>query len=57
MRSWETGAGGSAYLDDGTVVEVPATALEASSFRFVRPGQRVRLLLDARGAVLRVLPP
>jgi hypothetical protein len=45
VRTWEEDGGGTAFLDDGTVVAVPPEALRAGPFRFVRPGQRVRLVL------------
>lgn len=45
VRTWDDGSGGSVFLDDGTVVPVPREALEGSVFRFLRPGQRVRLEL------------
>ncbi len=44
VRTWAEGLGGSAYLDDGTIVELPSDALEGSSFRFLRPGQRVMIV-------------
>ena len=53
VRSWDPETGGSVLLDDGTVLEIPRDALRDSAFRFVRPGQRVRLELDA-GVVIRV---
>ena len=45
-----TGAG-SVVLDDGTMVEFPATAFAASGLRMLRPGQRVGLVHDATGRV------
>lgn len=40
---------GSALLDDGLEVEVPAEALIGSGLRFLRPGQRVSIELDESG--------
>lgn len=37
--------GGSAVLDDGRRLDLPRELLESSVFRFVRPGQRVELLV------------
>ena len=45
-----TGAG-SVVLDDGTMIEFPATAFAASGLRMLRPGQRVGLVHDATGRV------
>jgi len=42
---------GDVLLDDGTVLGFPAAAFDASGLRLLRLGQRVRLRLDARGAV------
>lgn len=42
---------GSVVLDDGTMVEFPATAFAASGLRLLRPGQRVGLVRDATGRV------
>ena len=42
VRTWDAD-GGSAFLDDGTVVDIPREALQGSVFRFLRQGQRVRL--------------
>lgn len=53
IRTWDPESGGTAFLDDGTVVEVAPAALEGSAFRFVRPGQRVRAEL-VEGLVVRV---
>lgn len=50
VRTWDAARGGSAFLDDGTVVPLPPECLQESVFRFVRPGQRVRLAVVA-GAV------
>ena len=56
VRTWEPGEGGSAFLDDGQVVELPAEALSGSPFRFLRPGQRVQLLRDEQGLLRVDLP-
>ncbi len=45
---------GRALLDDGTPVELPAAAFEASGLRLLRVGQRLRLEQDSAGAVIRV---
>ena len=42
VRSWVEGQGGSAYRDDGVEVVLPPECLQASPFRFLRLGQRVR---------------
>jgi len=38
-------------LDDGSLLPFPARAFDASGLRLLRLGQRVRLELDADGAV------
>lgn len=43
VRDWDPEQGGSAFLDDGTVIVLPAECLQSSAFRFLRPGQRVQL--------------
>jgi cold shock CspA family protein len=53
VRSWDPETGGTVFLDDGTVVEVPREALQGSVFRFLRAGQRVRLELE-EGVVVAV---
>ncbi|MFN2537600.1 MAG: hypothetical protein ABR549_05540 [Mycobacteriales bacterium] len=53
VRSWDAEDGGSAYLDDGSTVDIPPEALGDSVFRFLRPGQRVQLELE-RGVVIAV---
>jgi len=45
VKEWSD-RGGSAYLDDGTVVALPAYSLAGGPFRFLRLGQRVRLTMD-----------
>jgi 2-phospho-L-lactate/phosphoenolpyruvate guanylyltransferase len=55
VRDWGP-AGGSALLDDGSVVVLPAAALGDGPFRALRLGQRVGLTL-ADDAVLRVELP
>lgn len=47
VRSWDPTDGGSALLDDGTLVELPAECLQGSEFRFLRPGQRVALTTES----------
>ena len=42
---------GDVLLDDGTPLTFPARAFDASGLRMLRLGQRVRLRLDAEGAV------
>jgi 2-phospho-L-lactate guanylyltransferase len=56
VRSWDATSGGSAYLDDGTQLPLRADALSGSAFRFLRPGQRVRVAL-ASGSVVKVALP
>ena len=56
VRSWDPADGGSAFLDDGTVVVLPAECLVGSVFRFLRPGQRVALMTEA-GRILSVRLP
>jgi cold shock CspA family protein len=52
VRSYDEGTGaGTLFTDDGTVLAFPAAALAGSGLRLLRPGQRVRLRLDGRGAV------
>jgi 2-phospho-L-lactate guanylyltransferase len=55
VRDWGEG-GGSAYRDDGSVLQLPADALRASGIRFLRPGQRVRVAHDSEGAARLSLP-
>jgi 2-phospho-L-lactate guanylyltransferase len=45
---------GSLLLDDGTRLDFPAEAFDASGLRLLRLGQRVRVERDATGAVVRV---
>ena len=56
VRTWDPDVGGSALLDDGSVIELPAGALQGSVFRFVRPGQRVRLEVEDGVVVVVALP-
>jgi hypothetical protein len=44
VREWSAETGGTALLDNGEVVALPAS-LEGSPFRLLRSGQRVRLAL------------
>lgn len=43
VRTWDDG--GTALLDDGSIIELPPELLQGSVFRFLRPGQRVHLTL------------
>jgi 2-phospho-L-lactate guanylyltransferase len=45
---------GDVLLDDGSSLEFPASAFDASGLRLLRLGQRVRLETDGDGAVLRL---
>ncbi len=42
---------GEVLLDDGRPLPFPAAAFDASGLRLLRSGQRVRLRVDAAGAV------
>lgn len=42
---------GDVLLDDGSLKEFPASAFDASGLRLLRLGQRVRLKIDADGAI------
>jgi hypothetical protein len=53
VRAWDADTGGSAFLDDGTVVELPPECLQGSVFRFLRSGQRIALEWE-RDVVVRV---
>jgi 2-phospho-L-lactate guanylyltransferase len=44
-------------LDDGTPVEFPAAAFEASGLRLLRLGQRVRVERDEAGTITLVTLP
>jgi 2-phospho-L-lactate guanylyltransferase len=44
-------------LDDGSPVQFPAEAFEASGLRLLRVGQRVRLDRDEAGAIVRITLP
>ena len=57
VRDWDPATGGSAMLDDGSCVVLPPECLQGSVFRFLRPGQRIRLSSDARGGALTVTLP
>lgn len=57
VRSWDVIAGGSAYLADGTVVILAPECLRDSVFRFLRPGQRVRVVQDSDGVAVSVSLP
>ena len=56
IRAWDATSGGSAFLDDGTVVPLPPECLQGSAFRLLRPGQRVRLSWDDHDAITVALP-
>ncbi|MCR8941799.1 hypothetical protein NW249_06675 [Streptomyces sp. OUCMDZ-4982] len=45
---------GSVLLDDGTPVEFDAAAFDAGGLLLLRPGQRVRIEGEGRGAGLRI---
>ncbi|MFE2635774.1 hypothetical protein ACFXKF_13450 [Streptomyces scopuliridis] len=45
---------GSVLLDDGTPVEFDAAAFDAGGLRLLRPGQRVRIETEGKGASLRI---
>ncbi|GAA1595053.1 hypothetical protein GCM10009731_55500 [Streptomyces globosus] len=45
---------GSVLLDDGTPVPFEAPAFDAGGLRLLRPGQRVRIETEGRGASLRI---
>ncbi len=45
---------GSVLLDDGTPVSFEAPAFDAGGLRLLRPGQRVRIETDGKGAQLRI---
>ncbi|ALC27291.1 hypothetical protein [Streptomyces sp. CFMR 7] len=45
---------GSVLLDDGTPVEFDAAAFDAGGLLLLRPGQRVRIEGEGRGAALRI---
>lgn len=52
VRTFDTRThGGDVILDDGSVVTYDHVAFDASGLRFLRPGQRVRLVVGSSGAV------
>jgi len=55
VKDWSAD-GGTAFLDDGTVVPFPAEALRSGPFRLLRVGQRVALVM-VDGAVRSVELP
>ena len=58
VRDHDLGArSGSVLLDDGTLVTYTAGAFDAGGLRLLRSGQRVRLRLDAAGAVTAITLP
>jgi len=48
---------GSLLLDDGTPLEFPAAAFEASGLRLLRLGQRVRVERDEAGEISLITLP
>nr|WP_246446978.1 cold-shock protein [Micromonospora polyrhachis] len=48
---------GTLLLDDGTQVEFPAAAFDASGLRLLRLGQRVRIEHDDAGGLTRITLP
>jgi cold shock CspA family protein len=56
MRTWDPDVGGSAFRDDGSLVEIPREALQGSVFRLLRPGQRVKLEVEDGVVVAVALP-
>lgn len=56
VRDWNPAEGGSAFLDDGTVVTLPPDCLKGSPFRFLRLGQRVQLTVEGDRVVAVGLP-
>jgi hypothetical protein len=56
VRDWDPETGGAAFLDDGTVVELPPECLHGSVFRFLRLGQRVELHVEGDLVVAVDLP-
>jgi hypothetical protein len=48
---------GSLLLDDGTTVEFPAGAFDASGLRLLRLGQRVKIDRSPDGAITRITLP
>jgi 2-phospho-L-lactate guanylyltransferase len=53
----EEGHHGSLLLDDGTPLELPAEAFQASGLRLLRVGQRVRIERTPDGRVVKVALP
>lgn len=45
IRSWDPAQGGTAFRDDGETLTLPPECLQDSVFRFLRPGQRVRVVV------------
>ncbi len=55
VKTFDPGTGtGAVLLDDGTELEVPASAFAGSGLRLLRLGQRLRLDLDPAGTVTAV---
>jgi hypothetical protein len=52
VRSFDASSrGGDVLLDDGTVRSFDAAAFDPAGLRLLRIGQRVRLRVDANGAI------
>ncbi|MEU4657892.1 hypothetical protein AB0G32_28865 [Streptomyces sp. NPDC023723] len=45
---------GQVLLDDGTAVPFDAAAFDAGGLRLLRPGQRVRIVVEGSGAERRI---
>jgi 2-phospho-L-lactate guanylyltransferase len=56
VREWDPRVGGSAYRDDGTVLQLSRDALQDSGFRFLRVGQRVRIAVAPDASTRVALP-
>lgn len=57
VANFNEDASGEVVLDSGRRVAFDAAAFAASGLRLLRPGQRVRLDVDADGAVVAVRIP
>lgn len=57
VANFDEDASGEVVLDSGRRVRFDAAAFAASGLRLLRPGQRVRLDLDADGSVVAVRIP
>ena len=56
VRTWDASSGGSAFRDDGSIVQLGRDALQDSGFRFLRVGQRVRVATAPDTTVRVALP-